>query len=194
VERCKLDGVPVGEVSLEVVDGIPDFLPTTTCAFCLPGAQTIYLVQHDLQAALERRLKMMTRELRSAAVGGGIPYDVVVDTILRCQEIDTKWWLEGLIKRYTGAILAGRVANVMMADDMSPWQPYLTLLAGRGIGYWGDRRAIAECMAEDYRCAFDPSGFPNAVTMLWDLAVPQVARLGQQKLVSAIALIQGTED
>jgi hypothetical protein len=44
------------------------------------------------------------------------------------------------------------------------------LLAGRGLAHWGNRRAIAECMAEDYRRAFDPAGLPNEVTMAWDLA------------------------
>jgi hypothetical protein len=41
-------------------------------------------------------------------------------------------------------------------------------------------------MAEDYRCAHDPAGFPNAITMLWDLAVPTVARMAQQRLLEVL--------
>ena len=185
VERCRLDGVPVDAVSIELVNGVPDFLPPTTCAFCLPGQGTVYLVHHDPQAALDRRLRMLTRELKAAATAYGVPYDVALDTVLRCQEIDAEWWLEGLIKRYVGAILIARVACPLI-DDLSPWQPYLGLLPGRGLNHWSDRRMLAECMAEDYRCAHDPAGFPNAITMLWDLAVPTVARMAQQRLLEVL--------
>lgn len=185
VERCRLDGVPVDSVSIELVSGVPDFLPPTTCAFCLPTQGTVYLVHHDPQAALDRRLRMLTRELKAAATAHGVPYDVALDTVLRCQEIDAEWWLEGLIKRYVGAILTSRVACPLV-DDLDPWLPYLGLLPGRGLTHWGNRRLLAECMAEDYRCAHDPAGFPNAITMLWDLALPTVARMAQQRLLEVL--------
>jgi hypothetical protein len=187
VERCRLDGVPVDEVSIQVVSGVPDFLPGHVCAFCLPGEEVVYLVNHDPGEAIRRRLTMLTRQLRAATLQGALPSDVALDVLLAAQEIDPEWWLEGLIKRYVGAILCARVGCIMAIEDTTPWASYLGLLAGRGLSEWCDRRTLAECMAEDYRRAFDPAGLPNSVTMLYDLAVPQLARMAQQKLVEIVA-------
>jgi hypothetical protein len=187
VERCKLDGVPVGEVAIALVDGVPDYLPLeTTYAYCLPSQGTIYIAHHDPAAALAQHQRMLTRELRAATRAGALPSDVALEVLLAAQSIDGEWWLEHHIKRFTGAILAARVHDIATAEDVGPWVRYVGLLAARGLSHWGSRRAIAECMAEDYRCAHDPAGFPNEVTMLWDLAVPSVARMAQQELLRVI--------
>jgi hypothetical protein len=185
VERCKLDGVPVDEVQIRLVDGVPDFLPPETYVYCLPSQGTIYLAHHDPGAALAKHQRMLTRELRTAT-RAGMPAELALDTILAAQEIDPQWWLEHHIKRYTGAILLARRHDITTAPDAGPWGRYLGLLAGRGLAHWGNRRAIAECMAEDYRRAFDPAGLPNEVTMAWDLAVPAIARMAQQELLKAL--------
>lgn len=187
VERCRLDGVPVGDVAIALVGGVPDYLPAGTYAYCLPSHGTIYLAHHDPAAAAGKHLRMLTRELRAAARVGAIPSDVALEVLLASQEVDGGWWLEHHIKRFTGAILAARVHDITTAEDVGPWGRYVGLLAGRGLAHWGSRRAIAECMAEDYRRAFDPAGFPNEITMLWDLAVPSIARMAQQELLSVLA-------
>lgn len=191
VERCKLDGVPVGDVAIALVEGVPDYLPPETYTYCLPPQGTIYIAHHDPAAALAQHLRMLTRELRAAARVGAIPNDIALEVLLAAQDVDGQWWLEHHIKRFTGAILAARVHDIATAEDVGPWGRYVGLLAARGLSHWGDRRAIAECMAEDYRCAHDPAGFPNEVTMLWDLAVPQVARMAQQELLSVLGATHG---
>jgi hypothetical protein len=186
VERCKLDGVPVGDVAIELVEGVPDYLPGGTYAYCLPSQGTIYIAPHDPEKAVAQHLKILTRELRAAARAGALPNDVALETILAAQDVDGEWWLEHHIKRFTGAILASRVHDITTTEDVGPWARYVGLLAARGLAHWGSRRAIAECIAEDYRCAHDPAGFPNEVTMLWDLAVPSVARMAQQELLMVL--------
>ena len=72
-------------------------------------------------------------------------------------------------------------------DRPETYAQYLKLLAGRGLKFWADDRStLRECMAEDYRYAHDPYGLPNLVTLEWDLAVPSIARMSQQVLLSLL--------
>lgn len=187
VERCRADGVPVGDVSIRLVEGAPDFLGMTRYAFCLPGENTVYLMNHDPSEALNRQVKMLTARLRRGVEAGAIAADEALDLMQIASGMDEEWWLESLLKRHIGALLCARVGCVM-STEAEGWRGYINLLAGRGLEFWGDRRSIAEAMAEDYRCAFDPAGLPNRVTIFWDVACPELARLCQQKLLSALSI------
>ena len=187
-DRCRADGVFIRDFTIKLVPGRPDWLPATTKAFCYPPTQTIYLVDHDPTDAIAQRLRMLSRELTSAAHHGAIDYSQALITLQNALELTPQWWLEHLLKQHAGACLMARQHDLLTANDYGPWQPYLALLPARGLEYWSNRHAIVECMSHDFRLAFDPSGLPNPVTMLWDLVTPAIARLSQQRLVGIMGL------
>ncbi|MDA0269049.1 MAG: hypothetical protein O3A14_19340 [Cyanobacteria bacterium] len=186
VERCKLDGVNLDGIRVKLAAAVPDFLPKSTVAFCLPEDRAIVLVAHDPAAAIAQQAQMLTRRLQTAVRAGAISGEEALDILQRATSLSPEWWLEMLIKRYAGAIHAAALGCIMTTDD-NPWGRYLDLLRARGVEHWGDRKAISECMAEDYRVAHDPAGLPNLHTMLWDVACPEIARMAQQVLLNAIA-------
>lgn len=185
VERCKLDGVDLNGIRIKLAAVVPDFLPPDTVAFCLPEDQAIVLVAHDPVVAIANQAQMLTRRLKTAVRAGAIGGEEALDILQRATALTPEWWLEMLIKRYAGAIHGARAGCIMGGGD-HPWGRYLSLLRARGAEHWGDRRAIAECMAEDYRVAHDPAGIPNLQTMLWDVACPEIARMAQQVLLSEL--------
>jgi hypothetical protein len=194
VERCKLDGVDLDGIRIRLAAAVPDFLPPETVAFCLPSDRAIVLVAHDPAAAIARQAQMLTRRLQTAVRAGAIAGDEALDILQRATDLTPEWWLEMLIKRYAGATHVAAAGCIMAGGD-HPWGRYLDLLRARGVEHWGDRRAIAECMAEDYRVAHDPAGLPNLHTMLWDTACPEISRMCQQHLLSEIsAHVWGLED
>jgi hypothetical protein len=109
-----------------------------------------------------------------------MPGDVALEILARGARLNPQWYLEMCIKRMVGAILCDRTF-----PDLPP-AGYLDFLSGRGVEFWGDRQSIYECMAEDYRCAHDPSGLPNMVAMEFDSAVPALARTCQQALLRGL--------
>jgi hypothetical protein len=190
VERCKTDGVEFEHIKVALVQGVPDFLPAMTHAFCLPSDRTVSLCPHDPQAAIAGFAGQLATRLQAAVRVGAIPGDVALEVLAKAAKLTPEWWLEMLIKRYVGAVL---VADSRMLDGepSTDWLGYINLLGGRGLAWWGNRRAIAECMAEDYRCAHDPDGLPNLITLEWDLACPAQARMCQQLLLRK--LVNGDE-
>lgn len=187
-DRCRADGLLTDGITIKLVSGRPDWLSSDTKAFCYPPTQTVYLVDHDPTAAIAERLRMLSRELTSAAHHGAIDYSMALATLQDALQLSPQRWLEHLLKRYVGACLMARQHDLMTSSDYGPWQPYLALLPARGLEYWSSRRAIVECMAEDFRLALDPEGLPNRVTMLWDLVTPAIARLSQQRLLGIMGL------
>lgn len=187
IARCVSDGVDLSTIQVHLISGIPDFLPKMTHAFCLPSDGVINLCPHDPNSAIASMCSQLATRLQLAVRAGAMSGDVALELLNRAAQIDPNWWLESLIKRYAGAIHCYRIADVM-SGEVSPYLQYLQLLSGRGLEFWGERRAIAECMAEDYRCAFDPSGYPNLITLEFDAAVPAIARMSQQVLLKCLGL------
>lgn len=187
VDRCKLDGVDFTGVQVCLTGYRPDFVSETASAFCLPGDGVVMLLHHEPGAAISRFTRMLTHRLKSAAAVGAVGADEALELLHQASQLSPEWWLEMLIKRYVGAVHVARVECLMAVPSPVLWTPYLNLLAYRGLSYWGSRRAIAECQAEDYRVAHDPAGLPNLTTLLWDVAVPSVARMCQQSLVSTLS-------
>ncbi|MDA0866000.1 MAG: hypothetical protein O2890_06215 [Cyanobacteria bacterium] len=172
VDRCKLDGVNLDGIKIRLTTMRPDFLPETA-AFCLPRDRTIVLVAHDPEREINRLTEMLTRRLQAAVRAEAIAGDEALDILHKGTCLTPEWWLEMLIKRYAGAIRCFEVGCVMVESSPEVWRHYLGLLGARGGEHWANRRAIAECMAEDYRVAHDPAGLPNLVTLPWDVAVPE---------------------
>jgi hypothetical protein len=180
IARCEADGIPFGSVQVCLVKGVPDFLKPDVYAFCLPSDARVCLAPHDPHEAIASLCKRLSMRLRVAVKAKAIDGDDALQILQTATGLSPDWWLEMLIKRYVGAVLAAKVQDVMQGEDTSLWAHYLRSLAGRGVMYWGNRRAIAGCIAEDYRCAHDPAGLPNLVTLEWDQMVPALARTGQQ--------------
>lgn len=184
IERCKSDGLSFDAVQVCLVQGVPDFLPKMTRAFCLPSDAKVCLCPHDPQGAIASQCSELAKRLQAAVSSNAIAPDMALDILARASQLDPQWWLEGVIKRYVGAVLCERQWDVLNGGQ--PPERYMALLVGRGVQHWGNRRAIAECMAEDFRCAYDPAGLPNLVTMEWDAAVPGLARASQQLLLTLL--------
>lgn len=186
VANCDRCGVPMGVVKLRLAEGAPDWLPPDTYAFCLPTEDTIFLCNHDPREAIDRQVRWVTLQLMEAAAADAINPQEAMEIVGRAASVTPCEWLESLIKHYTGAILCARMQCVMSEDYPGAWHRYLSLLAGRGLEYWGNRHSIAKCMAEDYRICHDPHGLPNQVTMLWDQANPAISRVCQQVLITTL--------
>lgn len=180
IARLRLDGVPIDQVVVRCLDGRPDFLPDC-CAFCLPSDGVINLLPHSPQAAIQSLVRELSDRL-AIAVQSGVPADSALKVAAQAANLDPQWWLEIILKRYCGSILIQRAGGI----DAPQFRPYLNMLAGRGLRFWGDRRTVAECFAEDYRCAFDPAGLPNLVTLEWDLLAPGYSRLCCQQLLNSL--------
>lgn len=187
IDRCKLDGVDFSGVQVKLTGHRPDFLPEHLSAFCLPEDGIVAIVHHSPEAAIARLTRMLAARLKAAVNFGAIGADEALDILHKASEISPDWWLEMLIKRYVGAVRVSQHECIMSVPRPHAWGPYINLLAYRGLQYWGARRAIAECMAEDFRVAHDPAGLPNLTTMLWDVAVPSIARMCQQSLLNTLA-------
>ena len=186
VANCDRCGVPVGDVKVRLTEGAPDWLSPDTYAFCLPTEDTVFLCNHDPREAIDRQVRRVTLQLMEAAAADAIDPHEAMEIVGRAASVTPCEWLESLIKHYTGAILCARVQCIMTETYPGVWHRYLSLLASRGLEYWGNRHSIAKCMAEDYRVINDPSGLPNQVTMLWDQANPAIARVCQQVLVTTL--------
>lgn len=180
VEACKRD-MDFGSVRVQLAAGVPDFLSSAN-AFCLPSDQVVWLCPHDPQAAIATFTSELAVRLQSAVRAGAMPGDVALNVLAVAAKLTPQRWLELLIKRYAGASLVEAKFNILAGGE--PPARYMNLLVGRGLAHWGNRRAIVECMAEDFRCAHDFGGLPNLITLEWDLAVPALARLGQQVLTN----------
>jgi len=177
IAQCKENGIPIDQVQVRILPGVPDFLPPDTHGFCLPVDGVVNLCPHDPDVAIANFLRQMGDRLqRGLTEGANIPEDAFL-TLYTAVQMTAVDWLAMLITRYVGAILIAR--------SPGRWGDYLKLLGGRGVGFWHDRGAIAECMAEDYRCAMMPSVL-NLITLEWDLACPAIARLSQQTLLNAL--------
>ena len=170
-DRCRLDGVPLDRVQVRLVPGAPNFLPKMTRAYCLPSDGAVCLCPHDPAAAV----RSLVGELGDRLKAFQIDPDRALDVLVTAAKLSPDWWLEMLIKRYTGAVLAH---GVRLPEQ------YYVMLGGRGYAYWGTPKLLTECIAEDFRVALDPSGLPNLVTLEWDLLVPAHARAMQQLCLS----------
>ena len=186
-DRCRADGLPLDGCTIQLIDSAPDWLPRHCKAFCHPSTGVIYLVDHDPADALMDRLLMLSRQLEDAASDGIITYAQAMDTLQSGLKLTSQCWLECLLRRFIGACLIASRHDLSTSADYGPWQDYLSLQSARGIQYWGDRAAIVRCMAEDYRCCFEPTGLPNEVTMLWDMVTPAIARMAQQRLMEVLS-------
>lgn len=184
IARCEADGIDFSDIEVKLVDGHPDFLSAMIRVFCLPSDGRICLVPHDPQSAIAFLLKRWTERMQSGVGAGIVTASDALDVVHRVASLDPEWWLEGVIKRYVGAIQCDRRWGVLSGGD--PPAKYMDLLVARGAKHWGTRRAIAECMAEDYRIIHDPAGLPNQVTCEWDLVVPGLARAAQELLSQII--------
>lgn len=177
IAHCKEASIPVDQIKVRILPGIPDFLPHTTHAFCLPIDGIIHLCPHDPDSAIADFLRQLGDRLWHGLNQNAISSEDAFSVLQSATQLTASDWLQMLLTRFTGAILIER--------SQSLWGDYLKLLSGRGVEYWGDRGAIAECMAEDYRCALSP-GIPNLITLEWDLASPAIARLAQQTLLNTL--------
>lgn len=184
VDRCKLDGVPMDAVQVCMVQGVPDFLPRMTHAFCLPSDLRVCLCPHDPQGAISYLCDELATRLQTAVRAGAIAGDTALEILACAARLSPDWWLEMVIKRYVGAALCERRWGILNGGE--PPRDYMALLVARGAGYWGNRKQIAECMAEDFRCAYDPAGLPNLVCLEYDAALPGVARAAQQLLLKGL--------
>jgi hypothetical protein len=193
IARCKSDGLNFEGIRVSLLQGVPDFLPMPVHCFCLPSDGVINLVPHTPQRALSSLCGNLATRLQSAVGAGAMDGDAALGVLAIAARMDEAWWLEFCIKRMVGAILCDRSFQVLggtepPGDNISLDAPvkYMEILAMRGVAHWGSRKAIAECMAEDFRVAHDPAGLPNLVTLEWDTAVPAIARAAQQVLLSAL--------
>ena len=169
IERCRLDGVPDIN-AIERLSGRPDFLPKGTVAFYLPQEKRIWLCPFDPQERIKNLVSELTDRLKQGVSAGAVSADQALDVVAIASKLSPEWYLEMLIKRYAGIGLA--FGNPIDGS-------YAMNLAGRGWQFWGSRKRYETCIGEDFRCAFDPSGIPNLVTLEWDLAVPSLTRAGQ---------------
>jgi hypothetical protein len=195
IARCKLDGVDFDNIQIRMLPGAPDFLSMPVRAFCLPSDGVINLVPHTPQKAISALCSDLAERMQAAVNAGALTGESALEVVAIAARMDEEWWLEFCLKRLAGAILCDRRFHVMTYDEppgdtisLDPPVKYMELLAMRGVAHWGSRRAIAECMAEDYRVAHDPAGLPNLVTLEWDVAVPAIARACQQILLSELKL------
>ncbi|MBD2019307.1 hypothetical protein H6F43_03805 [Leptolyngbya sp. FACHB-36] len=184
IERCRADGVNLEEIQVCLSPGKPDFLTGMVHAFCLPSDGVVHLCPHDPLSAIASLARQLSDRLRVAVRSGALSPDTALELLALCAQMTPEWWLEMLIKRYAGAILVDRKFGLMNGGN--PPSVYMNLLAGRGVAIWGNRRTIAECMAEDYRVAFTPAGLPNFQCLEIDAAVPGIARSCQQRLVELL--------
>ncbi len=184
VDRCKLDGVDLSTVQIKLSPGVPDFLPKMTHAFCLPSDGVVWLCPHDPQGAIGGFCESLATRLQNAVQTGAMPGDIALDILARAARLSPQWWLESLIKTKVGAILCDRQWGIFDGGEVPG--VYMDRLVGRGVQFWGNRRSVLECMAEDFRCAYDPAGVPNLITLEFDAAVPALARASQQTLLSLL--------
>lgn len=168
---------------VSLLSGVPDFLSSETVAFCLPSDRTIHLCPHDPQQAIATFTRRLASRLQKAIGAGAIGTDEAFRMLMIASELTAQDWLVMLLKRYSGAIA---ILNQGEVDD-PVWSSYLRLLGGRGVQYWGDRQSITECMAEDFRCIYDPDGLPNLVTLEWDLVTPAIGRMCQQLIANQLS-------
>lgn len=183
IARCKADGVPIDQVEISLVPGHPDFLSGMIRSYCLPSDGRICLAPHSPERAIASLAKDWAERMK-VAVSVGVDAASALDVVAHAAAMSDEWWIEHLIKRYTGAILCDRAFGLLGGGN--PPSEYMSLLVARGAGHWGDRRSVALCMAEDYRIAHDPAGLPNAVCAEWDLLLPGLARASQHLLSSLL--------
>lgn len=184
IERCKLDGVELSNIQVHCLNGVPDFLPRMTAGFCLPSDGVINLCPHDPQAAISYLGGQLADRLKIAVSAGVMPGVDAIGILERALKLNPEWWLEMLIKRMAGAILLERKLGVIENGTL-PIEIRDNLVA-RGMVHWGvDRRRVLEALAEDYRCAHDPAGLPNLVSLEWDILLPNFALRGQGYVVNS---------
>jgi hypothetical protein len=179
VKQCQIECDNLARVSL--LSGTPDFLAPGTVAFTLPQDGVIYVCPHNPQVALEQFKLRMGDRLKAAISAGAIGVDDAFNLLAFVSRLNAEEYLGILLKRYSGAIAIYNGGEI----DSPKWKSYLKLLAARGVQYWGSRRAILECMAEDYRCIHNPK-LPNLVTLEWDLQCPAIARMCQQIIAKTL--------
>lgn len=189
VERCRLDGALVDKsVSIELVSGIPDFLPTSTKAFCLPSDGVICLCPFEPASAIQGLIMSLSARLKRAIAADAIEAERAIEIFAIAAKITPQWYLEMLIKRYTGAILMNRLFPVLSVPNVEGLLKiqYIRALELRGAGFWESRKSIADCMAEDFRTIYDPEGLPNLVSLEFDCVVPSVHRMCQHLLLKIL--------
>jgi hypothetical protein len=184
IQQLKHDGVSFEHVRVSIIQGVPDFLPRSTSVFCIPADRTVYICPHDSQAGISRLVQQTGDRLSHAVAIGAVPADEALKLMVQLGKLTPEGWLSMVLTRCIGGVLAVDRSGIFLELDPQ-WQPYLRLLSGRGISYWGNRKAIAQVMAEDYRCAIDPT-IPNLFTLEWDLACPAIARMCQQLLIKLV--------
>ncbi len=183
IERCKLDGVALNTIQVHCLNGVPDFLSRMTAGFCLPSDGVVNLCPHDPQAAISYLGSQLADRLKTVVNAGAMPGTEAIDILERALKLTPEWWLEMLIKRMVGAIVLERKFNVI-ANGTLPIEIRDNLVS-RGMVHWGvDRRRVLEALAEDYRCAHDPAGLPNLVSLEWDILLPNFAMRGRSYAAS----------
>ncbi|MBT9159511.1 MAG: hypothetical protein DDT26_00770 [Dehalococcoidia bacterium] len=182
IARCKADGLDLEGLTIEATSGVPQFLPRDTTSYVLAEDGYIGICPHDPALAIATQLKELTERVRLATEAGAIPADEAFCLLAKAARLTPEWWLEMLVKRGVGIVRTVAIANIFDSAALE-LRPYLELLSCRGAEYWGNRRQVAECIAEDFRCAHDPAGLPNLITLEWDLAVPELARVAQAMLL-----------
>lgn len=187
-ERCRQDGVPMGELQVKVVAKRPGFLPDCF-AWCLPEEGIIYLADADPHPYLRQRVAAIVARLEAAVAADAVYVDVAFGCIQKAIGYDADWFVESCIKRYAGAILVARHCDPLSANDLSPWGEYLKLARARLPQV--DRKSLAELMADDYRRSLDPHGVPNHAALEFDLGVGEtLASLCQHVLLKGINCVR----
>ena len=184
IARCKRDGLSLDGIQIKIASGIPDFMGDNVHGFCLPSEGIVWMVPHDIPAAIARNARMLSRRLKSAVRAGAMPGDAALDLVANAAEMTPEWWLEHHIKFLSGCIRCERAFGVLAGGALP--SDYLRLLLARGFQHWGDRRLALICMGNDFRLMYDPAGLPNCATLEWDVAVPSIARMSQSALARAL--------
>jgi hypothetical protein len=157
-----LHGLP-----LKCLPGIPDFAPLSVVV-AVPGDEVVYLCPGDLSLGMQRWVHDLAARLSRAEAVGALPADEALGILARAAGLAPHEWL------------AHRLLSVAAAVALRPSDTYLQILSSRGLSYWGNEATVAACVGEDYRTRITGAGIPNLVTLEWDCACPEYARMGQQ--------------